>query len=278
VPRLFVSDLDGTLTDRGARLSPFTRRELAALLRRGLPFTVATARSIHTLQPILDGLPLALPIAELNGAYITDWKTREALVCRALDPRAAEAAVRSGLDLGIPPFVSVYAKGRQQLYPPQRIVNAGGARYEAGRRDARDPRLREAVDPLTLLDLSIVCLTFIARHHALEPLARAISRDLAAETRCELYDNRYDPGWYWLTVQARTANKADAARWIANAFGASLAETTVFGDEVNDVPMFEVAGRAIAVENAIASLKAIAHEVIGPHDHDSVVKYLTAAF
>jgi Cof subfamily protein (haloacid dehalogenase superfamily) len=278
VRRLFVSDLDGTLTDRGARLSPFTRRELAALLRRGLPFTVATARSIHTLQPILDGLQLELPIAELNGAYITDWKTREALICRVLDPRAAEVVVRSGLELGVPPFVSVYAGGRQHLYPPQRIVNAGIGRYDAGRREVRDPRLREAVDPLTLLDLSIVCLTFIARHHVLEPLAGAIARELEAETRCELYENRYDRGWHWLTVQARTANKADAARWIANAFGASLAETTVFGDEVNDVPMFEVAGRAVAVENAVSSLKAIAHEVIGPHDHDSVVKYLTATF
>lgn len=274
--RLFVSDLDGTLADRGARLSKFTRRQLSGLLRRGLPFTVATARSIHTLQPILKGLQLTLPVAELNGAFITDWKTREALVCRALDPRAAEAVVRSGLELGVPPFVSVYADGRQRLYPPQRIANAGIAWYDSARREARDARLREAANPLTLLDLSIVCLTFIARHHVLAPLARFIERDLGAHARCDLYENRYQLGWHWLTVQAREANKADAVRWITAAYGARLDETTVFGDEINDVPMFEIAGRAVAVENATSQIKALAHEVIGPHHDDSVVKYLMA--
>ena len=49
---------------------------------------------------------------------------------------------------------------------------------------------------------------------------------------------------------------------------------TVFGDEINDPPMFRAAGRGVAVENAIAELKAIAHEVIGPHHEDSVVQYL----
>lgn len=274
VGRLFVSDLDGTLADRGARLSAFTRRQLAALLRRGLPFTVATARSIHTLQPILKGLQLTLPVAELNGAFITDWKTREALVCRALEPRAAEAVVRSGLELGVPPFVSVYAEGRQRLYPPQKIANAGIAWYEASRREARDVRLREAVNPLTLLDLTIVCLTFVARQQVLAPLARFIQHELAAHARCDLYENRYQLGWYWLTVQAREANKADALRWITAACGARLEETIVFGDEINDVPMFEIAGRAVAVENATSEIKALAHEVIGPHHDDSVVKYL----
>lgn len=73
--RLFVSDLDGTLADRDARLSAFSRRQLTGLLEAGLPFSVATARSVHTLAPIIEGLPLRLPVVELNGAFITDLKT-----------------------------------------------------------------------------------------------------------------------------------------------------------------------------------------------------------
>jgi 5-amino-6-(5-phospho-D-ribitylamino)uracil phosphatase len=271
---LFVSDLDGTLADRNARLSPFTRRQLRQLLRSGLPFTIASARSIHTLSPILEGLPLTLPVAELNGAFITDWKTRATLLCRALDSRVAEAVVRSALALGVPPFVCAHVEGQQRLYPPVRLTNAGMAWYDESRRRARDPRLREAVDPLTLLDHGLVCLTLIARHAMLAPLARAIERDFPAETHCLLYENRYQPGWHWLTVQAEHANKAHALRWIAEANGTRLEHTTVFGDEINDVPMFRIAGRAVAVDNAIGELKLLAHEVIGSHDDDSVVKYL----
>jgi hydroxymethylpyrimidine pyrophosphatase-like HAD family hydrolase len=40
---------------------------------------------------------------------------------------------------------------------------------------------------------------------------------------------------------------------------------------------FRAAGRGVAVENAIAALKAVAHEVIGPHHEDSVVHYLRRA-
>jgi hydroxymethylpyrimidine pyrophosphatase-like HAD family hydrolase len=58
----------------------------------------------------------------------------------------------------------------------------------------------------------------------------------------------------------------------------TLDQTTVFGDEVNDIPMFELAGRGVAVDNAILDLKRIAHEIIGPHHSDSVVRYLLAAF
>ena len=91
--RLFVSDLDGTLADRDARLSQFCRSRLSALLESGLAFTVASARSVHTLAPILEGLPLRLPVVEFNGAFITDLKTREPLVCHALAPTVAVASL-----------------------------------------------------------------------------------------------------------------------------------------------------------------------------------------
>src|SRR5688500_8717669 len=100
--RLFVSDFDGTLADRRARLSPFTRDNLRELLNAGLPFTVASARSVHTLAPVLEGLALRLPVVEFNGAFITDLKTREPIVCHALLPTVAEATMGWALGSDLP--------------------------------------------------------------------------------------------------------------------------------------------------------------------------------
>lgn len=275
--RLFVSDLDGTLADREARLSPFTRSRLRALLEAGLPFTVASARSVHTLAPILEGLPLRLPVVEFNGAFITDLKTRTPLVCHALEPHVAEATIRAALEQGVPPFVSTFARGQQHLYPPLALANAGIAWYDASRRAARDVRLRGACDPLTLLDQSIVCLTLIGQRARLAPLAEALALEFAGLTHCLLYENAYQPGWFWLTLQSVFASKAHGLRALADGAGVALDQTTVFGDEVNDIPMFELAGRGVAVENAIDDLKRIAHQVIGPHHSDSVARYLIAA-
>lgn len=271
-----MSDFDGTLADREAKLSPFTRSRLRALLEAGLPFTVASARSVHTLAPILDGLSLRLPVVEFNGAFITDLKTRTPLVCHALEPHVAEAAIRAALEQSLPPFVSTFSRGQQHLYPPLALANAGIAWYDASRRAARDVRLRGACDPLTLLEQPIVCLTLIGQRARLAPIAQALALEFAGLTHCLLYENAYQPGWFWLTLQSAFATKAHALRALAEGAGVALEDTTVFGDEVNDIPMFELAGRGVAVDNAIDDLKRIAHQIIGPHHSDSVVRYLIA--
>jgi hydroxymethylpyrimidine pyrophosphatase-like HAD family hydrolase len=52
-------------------------------------------------------------------------------------------------------------------------------------------------------------------------------------------------------------------------------EITVFGDSVNDLGMFELAGTSVAVSNALDEVKAVAN-IILPHsnDEDAVAKYL----
>jgi 5-amino-6-(5-phospho-D-ribitylamino)uracil phosphatase len=277
VSRLYVSDLDGTLADREAKLSAFTRRHLNALLESGSSFTVASARSVHTLAPILEGVALRLPIVEFNGAFITDLKTREPLVCHSLVPQVAAATIDWALASELPPFVSTYWRGRQHLYPPLVLANAGIAWYDASRRAAKDQRLRGACDPRRLLEQAIVSLTLIGSKSRLVPIARAIEGDFPGLSHSVVYENAYQPGWHWLTVQSERASKGHALRALAEGAGVALGATTVFGDESNDLPMFELAGRAVAVENAIPELKSIAHEVIGPHHEDSVVRYLLAA-
>ena len=52
------------------------------------------------------------------------------------------------------------------------------------------------------------------------------------------------------------------------------ASLVVFGDEVNDIPLFRVATHAVAVANASPDLKLHATQVIGPNQEDSVVRYI----
>ena len=72
---LYISDLDGTLLQGDATLSPYSRQLLNSLLQEGLPFTVASARSIVSMQPILKDVALSLPVIEFNGAFISDLAT-----------------------------------------------------------------------------------------------------------------------------------------------------------------------------------------------------------
>ena len=65
--------------------------------------------------------------------------------------------------------------------------------------------------------------------------------------------------------------------FVSDLDGNGLEHVTVFGDEINDIPMFRAAGHAVAVDNAVPELKHIAHEVISPHHEHSVARYLASA-
>ena len=51
-----------------------------------------------------------------------------------------------------------------------------------------------------------------------------------------------------------------------------------FGDNLNDIPMFEAADHSIAVENAVAAVKEAADEIIGKNTDNAVAAYISERF
>lgn len=72
----------------------------------------------------------------------------------------------------------------------------------------------------------------------------------------------------------KAASKASAALWLKSSLGCG--RLVVFGDEENDVDLFEAADEAYAVANAADVLKAVATGVIGANDEDGVARWLDA--
>ncbi len=89
-----------------------------------------------------------------------------------------------------------------------------------------------------------------------------------------MFENPYSPGHWWLTIHVRKACKAKALRTLLEMEGIPPQRLTVFGDHINDIKMFQLAGRAVAVANAEELVKQNAHEIIGSNDDDAVVKYI----
>ena len=77
---VYISDLDGTLLRGDATLSDYSYTVLCRLIDAGLKFTVASARSVVSMRPMLRGLELPLPVIEFNGAFVTDLGSDRKLV------------------------------------------------------------------------------------------------------------------------------------------------------------------------------------------------------
>jgi len=273
--KLYVSDLDGTLLDRAGHISDWSLAELARLLAAGLPFTVASARSVVSMRQVLRGLPVRLPIIEFNGAFISELASGRHHHCESLPAGLAAAVIAAGNRHNLPPVAATFDGREDHVFflPPANDAVQG---YVTGRLSAGDPRLR-LVDTLApALTQQVVCLTFMDCRDALEPLRDELRALLGDAVRLILFPEEYFPPWHWLAVYAAGATKARALERLAAEIGVRLDEITVFGDQVNDIPMFEECGRAVAVANAAPDLLPHAHEIIGPNTDDSVVKYLAA--
>ncbi|MBN1584472.1 MAG: HAD hydrolase family protein, partial [Anaerolineae bacterium] len=154
------------------------------------------------------------------------------------------------------------------------IVTAGMQWYGDDCRIRGDHRLCYIKDLTFAFRDRVVCLTAIGREQQLAEIEQAVQEQHAKTVETHLFENRYSPGWHWLTVHDRRATKDQAIRIVINEWGLEGSELVVFGDNINDLKMFRLADRAIAVENAIEQVKAAATEVIGSNSEDSVVRFI----
>jgi Cof subfamily protein (haloacid dehalogenase superfamily) len=270
---LYVSDLDGTLLGNDGTLSNVSREALQLLLKEGVAFSVASARSVVSMRPMLTGLRLTLPVIEFNGAFLSDLASGRHEIVNAIEPGIAQGIYalvnRSARSL----FVSTFNGNSDCLYYSE-AKNAGERYYVANRIESQDHRLRHTHDLARSLTEQVVCLTVIAEAEPLVELEIAIREQYGDHVEIHLFENQYSPGWFWLTVHDRRATKDQAIRLMMDSYGLSEHELVVFGDQTNDIKMFKIALEAVAVANALPEVKRHATHVIGPNHEDSVVKYI----
>ena len=273
--RLYISDLDGTLLRNDAMLSSYAKRKLNALLSEGLHFTVASARNVHSVRALLAGLNMNLPVIGSNGAYISEFKTGSPLMINSIDNDVAKEIFSLIGSHSSVPFVTSHNGKEDRLYFNE-IANEGMLWYLDERTAAGDKRLRRTANVEGKLDERIICLNVINRKEHLEGLFAEVIERYAEHVEINYFENPYSPGWHWMTVYDRKATKEYAIKELMEMLDFPVDELTVFGDSRNDISMFKIATKSVAVANALDEVKNCASVIIGPNEEDGVVDYITA--
>lgn len=270
---LYVSDLDGTLLQDDGTLSADCRRSLCELLEQGLPFTVASARSVFSMQEILQGLPIRLPIISTNGGFISDLNSGQHFAINAVKTDIASELLHLIDDSGNAPWVSAF-DGRQDRLYYNRIANGGMQWYLEDRQHANDTRLTCLEDISVSLGNQVICLIVMGKEAPVANLRQEIVARFGTLLMTQFYENRYSPGWHWLSIHDAGATKGNALRYLVDHWELHDRELVVFGDAENDIEMFQTADRAIAVANAEDPLKPHASSIIAPSNTDSVIRFI----
>ena len=270
---LYISDLDGTLLRDDTSISSWAHKELSLLIDQGVHFTIATARSVFSAKQILGELPLELPMVGGNGAYISDFLSGSHHEVKTISAGICQEVLDILLEHDIHPFVTTHGPHQDHLYI-SRATDPLSKAYLQERIETKDPRLKMVGDIEESLEESVICFTLVGQEERIQEMTKLLHQIHPGRLEINYYENHYTPGWYWLNIHDRLSTKANGIKVVAEQAGFGPENTTVFGDNLNDISMFQWAGRSIAVENARPELKEHAHHIIGSNQVDSVVKFI----
>lgn len=265
--------MDGTLLRSDATLSEFARRELTRLVEAGVLFTVASARTWSEIKPLLDGIPLHLPVIALNGAFLCEYETGKPLIVNELPAATTRMLYDIVTETGLMPFICSYdGKGEAMYF--QSLVNREMEWFHSILAAEQHRRLKQVDDLREVLSLDVVSFALMGQREPIEALYERIERDFPEQLENFFFENPYSPGHWWLTIHDRRSCKSIAMAELANLYEVPLADVVAFGDHLNDIGMFRRAGRGVAVANAHEQLRACAAEVIGSNEEDAVIRYV----
>ena len=268
---LFVSDLDGTLLGPDRKVSGRSARLINEAVAEGAMFSVATARTPATVGPLLSEVESPLPFIVMTGAAI--WNREDNRYVHAAfhreetARRLTELYVRHGLS------AFVYMLGEDNVIHIYHIGEMSDLE-----REFMEERLHTPYKNFHILDketgrlpekLDRVLLFYSMR--PTEEVRRVYDEIKDSDNlRAVFYHDMYGDEIALMEVFGPEASKAEAVRRLAEMVGAD--RIVAYGDNVNDIPILEVADDAVVVENAVVAARLAAGRVIGPNSEDSVAK------
>ena len=267
---LYVSDLDATLMHKDLKISDYSVKTINELVAKGAAFTYATARSISSAGTITKDLKLKLPVITRNGAVLADNNTGK-IIEKALFTESEVDLLKEMLpELPRTGFVSCYFGDDMKKVFADTLHTPELQGYLDYYKD--DPSVVFSSDLTGMFRGDPGYVTIIGDKSETEPLYIRAREYNGWEC---LFQKDVYRDEYWLEIAPQNSTKAKSILKLKEEYG--FDKLVVFGDSVNDIPMFKIADEAYAVANAVDELKALATGIIGSNEEDAVAVYLSKA-
>ena len=258
--KLLAVDLDGTLLDTNGKPHARDVRAIRAALAEGVRVTIVTGRLYSGTRAVAETLGLRGPVGCADGSHLVhaaDHATLLHLGVRGEDGAGLRAALAGS---GLAAFV--FAKdaiGHDAAGAPFVDYVTTWSEDVRVSRDVLDHELWRSDDGIT----AVVAL---GKREQVADAVRAIESALRGVVLIAMFPVRRGvharQGTWALIVRAAGGTKGTAIRWIAEREGVAIEDTVCVGDWMNDLPMFEAAGKSFAMGQAPDELKSRATHVL----------------
>ncbi|AZV47218.1 hydrolase [Nautilia sp. PV-1] len=263
---IFVTDLDKTLLRSDLSLSEFTKNTW-----NSFPFslTIATARSFKGSTTLLNGLNLKHPLVLLDGAMIASPEGK-IIKINDIDKKTGDEVINIiEKEFDERPLIVGFENfGDEKFLYPKKINKYQEELLQNYKNDSRVLN----IENLRALKHNLK-MVYLGEEDVLKRIEKKVKELFNLETK--LSKDPYMECWF-LTLLHPLGDKAHALMELEEIMQVDKKNVTVFGDSLNDIGMFEYAGKSVAVKNALDEVKKRA-DIILPHtnDEDAVAKYLS---
>ncbi|MDR3019993.1 MAG: Cof-type HAD-IIB family hydrolase [Treponema sp.] len=283
-------DLDGTTLLPNAILGERTRLCIRKLISNGMQIIISTGRAIEASERFLVAMSAHGPMVFFNGAEVVDIPSGKVLHANMIDMDVVDFGTDIARSLG------VYF----QVYLPAGISPVSGK---------KDPQ--QKWEALLSENYSEEAQMYYD-HTGIKPVVTDLKK-IAAMSRNDVSGNNAsidgcikgmyiaDPSHHdeirrrmrerfgeqvsvirsyptFLEVINNGVSKGEGLKIAMRHRGLKPEEVIAFGDEENDLPMFEVAGFAAAPANAREKIRAAADLIYGPNTEEGLAAYLEKTF
>jgi len=269
---MVVTDLDGTLLDTRAHLGDTNRRVLERLGEIGCLRVVATGRSLHSADGVLDA---AFPIDYLvfsSGAGILDWRSRELLASHDMHGADAEHTLAVLLGRGLAFMVHHATPDNHHFFYHHGLDGDGNPDFRR-----RCERYRDFAEPLgARSDLDGMSVSqFLAIEAPGSPSQYDELADELDHLNVVLTTSPLDHRSRWIEIFPPAASKSLASQWLAHRHAVAHEDVIAVGNDYNDRDLLEWADHAFVVANAAAALKR-RYRVVASNDEHGFAEAVAA--
>ena len=250
--KIYITDLDHTFLRSDLTLSAFSKKTWNDKSKNAF-VSIATARSFYSATHLLQGFEINAPMILLDGSFIVSPE-KKIIDTKFINKDISNAMIQEAIRFA-------------NLYP-----------FVIG---LKDEHLNESFDfPLQQTEIQKHLLANFKNDPRLKQYKNVYTTDKTFKVvYMGSFEDKLSPenysGGYFLTILNLLGDKAHGLAKLSEYLKADIEDITVFGDSINDIGMFKLAGTSVAVSNTLDETKGHA-SIISEHsnDEDAVAHYL----
>ncbi|QJX79953.1 Cof-type HAD-IIB family hydrolase [Priestia megaterium] len=274
--KLICLDMDGTTLSSTNEISKENIEAIRKAQEEGHIVMVLSGRAPESINATLEKYDLNCPIGGSNGTAV--FADGNLLELTSLTKEQNKAAV-SELDKEFVPYKIYTNKG---IYVPQdwenrlnKVLSSGKipSEYYKNENFERMTKIPDEAEGIQFFDS---VQTLIEDNDITIQKFFILSLDPNQKDRLQVYLQEIEDTYittsspFNLEVMNIKGNKGNGLKVMAEYFGIPLEDTVAIGDQFNDIPMFKVAGLAIAMGNAEQEVKELSDVVTLTNDEHGV--------